>query len=136
MVPEIWSATDIIFCYFGPFFFLFYSTKNPQKIKIFKNRRRYNHFTKSVPKIMIICCAVLEIWHMTHFFHFGLFIDLSPPDRPKKWKFKKNENNTRRYHHFTHVYQKLWSDDVQFLRYGVRQMDGRTDRWMDGKSDI
>ena len=26
-----------------------------------------------------------------------------------------------RYHHFTHVYQKSHSYNVQFLRYGVRQ---------------
>ena len=45
---------------------------------------------------------------------------------------KKNENNCRRYHHFTHVYQKLLSDDVWFLRNGARQMVGQTDE----KSDI
>ena len=37
----------------------------------------------------------------------------------KKWK------NTWRYHHFTYVYQKLWSDEVQFWRYGAQQMDGQ-----------
>ena len=31
------------------------------------------------------------------------------------------------FHHFTHVYQKLWSYDVQFLRYEVRKTDGPTD---------
>ena len=36
----------------------------------------------------------------------------------KKWKKKKN---CWRYHHFTHVYQKPQSYEVQFLRYGVRQ---------------
>ena len=40
----------------------------------------------------------------------------------KKWK------NAWRYHHFTIVYQKSWSDDVRFLRYASQQMDGRTDR--------
>ena len=42
------------------------------------------------------------------------------------------KKNTWRYHQFTHVYQKLWLDDVRFLRYGARQTDRRTDR----KSDI
>ena len=43
-----------------------------------------------------------------------------------KSKFKnKNEKNTWRYHHFTYVYQKLWSDYLQFLRYGAWQTDGR-----------
>ena len=44
-----------------------------------------------------------------------------------------------RYHQFTYVYQKLWSDDVWFLRHGVWQMDGwtdgRMDRWTDGQMD-
>ena len=35
-----------------------------------------------------------------------------------------NKKDTWRYH-FTHVYQKLWLDDVRFLRYGARQTDGR-----------
>ena len=37
------------------------------------------------------------------------------------------------------MYQKLWSDAVQFLRYDARQMDGQTDgqadRWTDGWTD-
>ena len=40
----------------------------------------------------------------------------------KKWK------KAWRYHHFTHVYQKLWSQDVRFPRYGARWTIGRTDR--------
>ena len=34
----------------------------------------------------------------------------------------KSEKNVWRYHHFTYAYQKLWSDDVRFLRYGVWQI--------------
>ena len=45
---------------------------------------------------------------------------------------KKKEKNFWRYHNFTHMYHKLWSDDVRFLRYGARQTDG----WTDRKSDI
>ena len=48
------------------------------------------------------------------------------------------KKNTWRYHHFTKVYQKLLSDDQQFLRYGVQWTDGRMDRqmdeWMDGRT--
>ena len=39
----------------------------------------------------------------------------------KKLKKKK----AWRYHYFIYVYQKLWSDDVRFLRYGARQTGGR-----------
>ena len=42
-------------------------------------------------------------------------------EKPEKSDFWKNEKNCWRYHHFTHVYQKPQSYEVQFLRYGVRQ---------------
>ena len=51
----------------------------------------------------------------------------------QKIKIKKNEKKPWRYHHFTYMYQKLWSDDVQFLRYGARQMDGQADGQTDGQ---
>ena len=51
MAPEIWSITDRIFCYFGPFFALLPppppnnpKNKNFKKMKI-KNTWRYYHFT-------------------------------------------------------------------------------------------
>ena len=50
-----------------------------------------------------------EAWHRI-FCHFRLFF--CPP-----W----------RYHHFTYVHQKLWSDDVRFPRYGAQWTDGQTD---------
>ena len=39
----------------------------------------------------------------------------------KNQNFEKMKKNCWRYHHFTHVYQKPQSYEVQFLRYGVRQ---------------
>ena len=45
----------------------------------------------------------------------------------QKIKFLKNEKKAWRYHLFTHVHQKFRSDDVQFLRYEVRHMDGKGD---------
>ena len=43
-------------------------------------------------------------------------------EKPKKWEFWKNKNkNCWRYHHFTNVYQKPQSCEVQFQRYGVIQ---------------
>ena len=38
----------------------------------------------------------------------------------KNQNFEKMKKNCWRYHHFTHVYQKPQSCEVQFLRYGVR----------------
>ena len=128
-------------CYF-PFcaIFCLFTSLTAWKIKIKKKKKKEKRkkkpgdiiFYTSLPKIMIICFTVLEIWCMTDIiviFNFGLFFGLL---QPRKSKFLKNERNTWRYHHFTYVYQKLWSDDVRFLRYGVQWMDRR----MDGKSDI
>ena len=102
---------------------------------------------------MIICYTGPEIWCVMHviIFHFGSFFALLPPPPPlpnslKNQNFTKmkktpgdifilhkcSKKNNWRYHHFRYVYQKLWSDDGRFLRYGAWQTDGRTD----GKSDI
>ena len=68
----------------------------------------------------IIWCMVPEIWNATGiiFCHSRLFFALLHPYRPRKSKFWKNEKFTRRYYHFTNVYQKWQSYDVWFLRYG------------------
>ena len=47
---------------------------------------------------------------------------------PFTQKIKKNEKNARRYHNFTHMYQKLWSHQAQFLRYGAQWTDGQMER--------
>ena len=45
------------------------------------------------------------------------------PCTPKKTKFWKNEKNTWRYYHFTHVYHKWQSCDIWFVRYGAQQTE-------------
>ena len=111
MVPVICSMTDRIFCHFGPFF-AFLPPEKP-KYQNFENLKKcleISLFDTSVPKIMIICYTVPEIWCMTDvviIFHFGLLSALLPAYQPKKSKFKKNDNNACRYYHFTHVHQKL-----------------------------
>ena len=66
-----------IFCPFTPL--------TTQKIKILKKWKKHleiSSFYTSVPKIMIICYTVPEIWCMTDvivIFHFGLFFALLPP---------------------------------------------------------
>ena len=91
--------------------------------KIWKNCLELPSFYKSIPKIMIICYTVIEIWHVTDV----VFIFWTFTNSNNKSKFFKNEKSSWRYHHFTHVYQKSWSHDVQFLRYGAWQMDWQTD---------
>ena len=110
-----------IFCPFTPL------TVWKMKIsKKFKNLLEILSFYTSIQKIIILCYTAPEIWHMTHvtfIFHFGLFFAL----KAQKMKFLKKWKNTWRYCHFTQVYQKLWLDDVRFLRYGARQADVQTE---------
>ena len=86
MVPEIGSLTDRIFYHltiFCPLNPLTISIITAQKIKIKKkNKKMPGDIPKIVPKIMIICYTVPEIWCMTDaifIFHFGLFFTLLPP---------------------------------------------------------
>ena len=136
MVPEIWSMMDNFFL---PFCTIFYpsTTLITWKIKILKKWKKHleiSSFYQSVLKIMIISYTVPNIQCMTDvifIFHFRLFFALLllPPNDPKKLKLKKkNEKNAWRYHHFTHVYLKLWSHDVRFLRHGAQRTDRQTDR--------
>ena len=76
---------------------------------------------------MLHCC-----WDTTHDgynFYFS-FWDICPftPLKTQKMKIIKNEKKTWRYHHFTYVYQKLWSHDVQFLRYCEQWRDRQTEK--------
>ena len=75
-------------------FFALLPPKNLKNQNFEKMKKKLLSFYKSVPKIMIICYTVPEIWHVTDvivIFHFGLFFAVSPPSFPKKWTFKKNE---------------------------------------------
>ena len=78
------------------FYFSFYAIfciltpLTAQKIKMKKNEKKcleISSFYTSVPKIIIICYTVPEIWHVTDaivIFHFGL-----SPNNPKNEKKKK-----------------------------------------------
>ena len=78
--------------------------------------------------ILFLKYVVWQIY-MIVIFHFGLFFTLLPKSTVQKIKISKNEKNTWRYDHFTHVYQKLWLDYVRFPRNGSRRIDGRTKKW-------
>ena len=131
MAPEIWSVTEffVILGHFLPF----YPTNNPKN-------QNFEKMKKTPGDIIILhtciknhdqCYTIPEIWHMTdviYISYFGPFSAILPPKSPKKQNFKKwKKKNTWRYYHFTNVYQKLWSHDVRFLRYGVGWMNGPKD---------
>ena len=117
---------NIIFCHFWTFFCPF-TPPTTQKNKILKKWKiclKISSFYISVPKITFICYIVPETCCMTDkivIFHFGYFLLF--------YQILKNEKNAWKSHHFTNVYQKLWSDDVRFLRYDVQQTDGQKDGW-------
>ena len=66
-----------------------------QKIKISRKWKKHleiSSFYTSVPKIMVICFTIPEIWHVTYvivIFHFGLFFCAFTPLTSLKMKIKK-----------------------------------------------
>ena len=139
------SSWDIVCvgcnCYCS--FWVIFSPFTPltaQKMRTWKKHRQIS-FNTSVPKIMIICYTVPEIWcvmDVTAIFHLGYFLPFYPSNSLKKENFKTmkkiNINKkikitppkttttttiTWRFHHFTQVYQKSWSYAILFLRYMV-----------------
>ena len=119
--------------------FLPFAPLTPWKIKIlnkWKESLEISSFYNSIPKIPIICYTAPEIWHMTIFyyffydviiFHFGLFFAILPLKTAPKIKIFKKWKKHLEISLFYICFQKLWSDDVQFLRYGVWRTDGQTD---------
>ena len=91
-----------------------YSLKN-QNLEKVKKTLEISSFYISVPKIMISWCTVPDMVPdgCNYFSFWVIFCPFNP---------LKSEKNVWRYHHFTYAYQKLWSDDVRFLRYGVWRM--------------
>ena len=78
-----------IFCTFTPL-----TTQKTKISKKLKNHLEMSSFYTSVPKILIICCTVLEIWHMTYVvFHFGHFLPYYLPNSPKNEHLKKMKKN-------------------------------------------
>ena len=98
-----------------------------QKIKIFKKWKKplvISSFYARVPKIIILCYTVREIWCMTDvIFHFGLFFALLPPSNNLETQnFEKMKKKPWGYHYFTHVHHKSWSYALLYLRYGTWQL--------------
>ena len=133
IVPEIWHMTDIL----GNFWP--YNSPSPllsplpppsfpstvQKMKKIPRDIKVSSFKTSVPKIMIICFTVPEIWRVMDviaIFHFGLFLHFYPRNSPKMKISKQWKKKSRRYHHFTQVHQKSWPYAILFLRSGTWHM--------------
>ena len=134
-VPEIRCVTDVIIFHFGLFFALIPSNS-------LKNENINNNKKKKTGNIIILHKCTINhdhmqycYWDMVHdgcnyFSFWAIFCPFTPLTARKIKISKKWKKNAWRYHHFTHVYQKLWLY-VQFLRYGAQQ----TDEQMDGQTD-
>ena len=71
---DIWSPTDRIFSHCGPILALLPPLPS-------NNQENQNFAKMKIPKLMIICYTVPEIWHVTGaivIFHFGLFFLFFP----------------------------------------------------------
>ena len=71
------------------------SLKNENFKKMKKKHLDISSFYTSIPKIMIICYTIHEIWHVTDvivIFHFGLYFSLYPSNSLKNENFKKRKN--------------------------------------------
>ena len=123
IVPEIWSVMDRIFCCFRPFFVLL-------PLQHSRNQN-FEKMKKASTDIIILHSCTKDHDHMLYCFwdkmtdgcNFYSFCASFCPFLPKI-TFLKNKDASR-YHHFTHVHQKLWSHDVWFLRW--------MDRWTGGQ---
>ena len=137
MVPKIWSVIDRIFFVVLNHFLPFYPTNNP-KYKNFEKWQKTTtkkcleiSFYTSVPKIIIICYTVLEIWRMTDvifIFHFGLFLAHLTTKSQKKSKFLKNWKKCLEISSFYTCVPKIM---IRWCRCPEIwcTTDGRTDRW-------
>ena len=123
MFPQIWSATDIIFGHYGPFFSLFalLGGYGPRKSKFWKKEK------KILQDIIILQLFTINDSDMTYGFldmecNRQIFLSFwtvfhSFTSTTQKITFWKTEKKPWRYHHFTKVYQNSWSYIILFLRY-------------------
>ena len=115
-------------------------------------------FYTNVPKIMIICsllmcdgcnfffwsyccnfCLLHCFWETRHdgcnFYSFWAIFFLITSLATQKSKIFKKWKNTPGDIIILHVYQKLWSYYLRFMKCGVWQTYGRTDGWTDGQTN-
>ena len=138
---SIWTIVGCNCCF--PFWKIFcpFTSLTAQRMKTSKTKK------KKTPGDIIILHNCFKIydhrlycsWDMAgdkcYFSFWAIFCPFTLLIAKKKSKFQKNERkNTWRYHHFTHVYQKLWLDNVRFLRYGVWQTDKQSGGQTDGQT--
>ena len=124
----------ILFVILGHFL-PFYPTNNPNKqnLKHMKNTPGDIIILHKCKKIMIICYAVPEIWHMIDvifIIHFELFFALLPPNSLKNQKNLKNEkapDNIIILHKCFKNYNQMMYSSWDMMH--DRRTDGRWKKW-------
>ena len=140
-IPEIWHVTDVIVTldYFLP---IYPPPPNSPKNENFKKIKQTAGYIIILHSCAKNCDRMLYCsWDTAHdtcnfYFPFwAIFCPFTPLTDQKIKISKKWKKKTWRYHHFKHVYQKLWLDNAWFLRYGVRRTGGQTNRRTDEQTE-
>ena len=116
---------------FWPFILLAARKKNSEK---WEKRQQQQQQQQPVDIIILHKCTKnhdhmlycsWDIWCVTDviIFPLGYFLSFYRPNSPKNQKFQKKNKQTNK--QTKTMYQKLWLDNVQFLRYGAQRKDGR-----------
>ena len=133
MVPEIWSARDGIFCYFGQFLAQLLP-KNP-KIQNFENEKnawRY-YFKQVCQKSWSYATMFLRygLWQMQLLFSIlGYFLPFYPPKSPNNQNSKKMKKKTLKISSFYTCVPK-----IVIRSCTVPEKWCTTDRWTNGRTD-
>ena len=124
MLSEIWSATDIIFYHFVPFFCPF-TLLTTWKIKILKNEKsmeELSHYT-CVPQMTIIWCMVPEIWNPTDiiFCHFLAMFCFFTSLTTQKIKTLKKWKSVPKIMIICHTVPEIWcvTNVIVIFRFGL-----------------
>ena len=125
-------VTDVIVIFHFGLFFAISPPNFPKKMKIGKNTTAdiitLNKCTKNHDHMLYCSWEIARDWCNCYFWFWGTFcpprLPATPtPNSPKSQNFVKMKKNNWKYYHFTHVYQKLWLNDVRFLGNGARRTD-------------
>ena len=121
MVPEIWSAADMIFCHSGPFFALFLNY-GPRKLKKGKKTWRYYHFTNINDSHMMYGSSEIECNRHNFFVILDCFLPFYHPKNTnlKKWKKKKTPRDIIIFH--------MCTTNDNHMMYGSWDMEHVTNR--------
>ena len=131
-VPEIQCMIDTIVINLG--YFCPFTPLTTQKIKIFQKWKKHMEISSlytCVPKLMVICYTVPEVWGMTSViavFHFELFLRFYPNNSKKNIFFKwRNLLQISSFYTCVPKIMIRWCKVPEIWR----MTDGKTNRQMD-----